>query len=159
MINFHDYVNEHKTKYNPNLPYIPDHPCRRLIIRGSRSRKTTLTLNLIENQPDIDKTYLYAKDPYDAKYQYIFNKRERNGIDHFNDPNGFTKYSMDMHDVDKNIDDYNPDNENKILIVSDDIYKKDTAGLFLVQDSRLASNNPLRFRKNLFDIYNKNHDN
>ena len=30
---------------------------------------------------------------------------------------------------------------------------------FLVNDTTLASNNPLRFRKNLFNIYNKNHDN
>ena len=30
---------------------------------------------------------------------------------------------------------------------------------FLVNDTTLVSNNPLRFRKNLFNIYNKNHDN
>ena len=30
---------------------------------------------------------------------------------------------------------------------------------FLVNDAILASDNPLRFRKNLFNIYNKNHDN
>ena len=48
MINFDDYVNENKT--------------------GSGSGKTNLLLNLIENQPDIDKIYLYAKDPYEAKY-------------------------------------------------------------------------------------------
>ena len=183
---------------------------------------------------------MYAKDPYEAKYQYLINKREGVGINHFNDPKAFIEYSNDMHDVYKNIDDYNPDKENKILIVFDDmtadmiyhkrlnsivtklfirgrklnisivfitqsyfkipknvrlttthffitkipnkrelqqiainhssdistkdftnIYRKCTAEpySFLVIDTMLASNNPLRFRKNLFNIYNKNHDN
>ena len=41
------------------------------------------------------------------------------------------------------------------------IYRKctDEPYSFLVNDTTLASNNPLRFRKNLFNIYNKNHDN
>ena len=49
-------------------------------------------MNLIENQPDIDKIYLYAKDPYEAKYQYLINKRESVGINHFNDPKAFIEY-------------------------------------------------------------------
>ena len=61
MINFDNYVNEIETKHNKNMPYIPDHPCRILIIGGSKSGKTNLLLILIENQPDIDKIYLYAK--------------------------------------------------------------------------------------------------
>ena len=80
MINFDNYVNENKTKHNKKWPYIPDHPYRILIIGGSGSWKTDLLLNLIENQPDIDKMYLYAKDPYEAKYQYLINKREVVGI-------------------------------------------------------------------------------
>ena len=145
-----------------------------------------------------------------------------------------------MQDVYKNIDEYNPDRENKILIVFDDmiadminnkklnsiatelfirdrklnislvfitqsyfkvpkdvrlntshffiakipnkrelqqivinhssdisakdsnnIYRKCTVEpySFLVNSTTLSSNNPLRFRKNLFNIYNKNHDN
>ena len=78
-------------------------------------------MNLIENQPDIDKIYLYAKDPYEAKYQYLINKREGVGIDHFNDPKAFTEYSNDMHDVYKNIDEYNLDKDNKNLLVFDDM--------------------------------------
>ena len=54
--------------HNKNWPYIPDHPYRILIIGGSGSGKTNVLLNLIENQPDIDKIYLYAKDPYECKY-------------------------------------------------------------------------------------------
>ena len=64
---------------------------------------------------------MYAKDPYEAKYQYLINKRESVGINHFNDPKAFIEYSNDMRDVYKNIDYYNPDKENKILIVFDDI--------------------------------------
>ena len=218
MINFDNYINETKTKHNKNWPYIPDHPYRILIIGGSGSRKTNLLLNLIESQPDIDKIYLCTKDP---------------GVNHFKDPKVFIEYSNDMHDVYKNIDDYNPDKENTILIVFDDmiadkvynkklnsivtelfirgrkliislifitqwyfkvpkdvrlktshffiakilnkrelqqiainqssdintkdfanIYRKytDEPYSFLVIDTMLASNNPLRFRKNLFNI-------
>ena len=68
MIIFDDYVNEHKTEHNKNWPYIPYKPYRILIIGGSGSGKTNVLLNLIENQPDIDKIYLYAKDPYEEKY-------------------------------------------------------------------------------------------
>ena len=31
-------------------------------------RKKNEPLNLINNQPDIDKIYLYSKHPYEAKY-------------------------------------------------------------------------------------------
>ena len=85
MINFDEYVNENKTEHNKNWPYTPDHPYRILIIGGSGSGKTNLLLNLIENQPDIDKIYLYAKDPYEAKYQFLINKREGVSINHFED--------------------------------------------------------------------------
>ena len=60
-------------------------------------------MNLKENQPDIVKIYLYAKYPYEAKYQYLINKRESVGINHFNDPKAFIEYSNDMRDVYKNI--------------------------------------------------------
>ena len=120
MINFDDYVNKNKTEHNGNWLYIPDKPYRMLIIGDSGSGKTNVLSNLIENQPDIYKIYLYAKDPYEAKYQYLINKREGVGINHFNDPKAFIEYSNDMH-VYKNIDDYNPDKENKILIVFDDM--------------------------------------
>ena len=94
---------------------------RILIIGGSGSGKTNVLLNLIENQLDIDKVNLYAKDPYEAKYQYLINKRESVGINHFKDPEAFIEYSNDMRNVCKNINYYNPNKENKILIVFDDM--------------------------------------
>ena len=121
MINFDEYTNENKKEHNLNWPYIPDHPCTILIIGGSGTAKTNALLNLINNQQDIDKIYLYAKDPYEDKYQYLINKTKRVGINHFNDPKAFIEYSNDMHKVYKNIDNYNLGKENKILIVFDDV--------------------------------------
>ena len=72
-----------------------------------------MLLNLIEKQPDIDKIYLSAKDPYEAKYQYLIKIREKVGIDHHNDPRAYIEYSNDMHDVYKNIDECNLDKDNK----------------------------------------------
>ena len=92
MINFDNYTNENKTEHNSKWSYIPDHPYRILIIGGSASGKTNALLNLIHNQPDIDKIYLYAKDPYETKYQ----QTEKLGLGYFNDPKAFIEYSNDM---------------------------------------------------------------
>ena len=80
MNNFDDYL---------KWPYIPGHPYRILTAGGSGSGKTNALLNLISNQPDIDKIYLYAKDPYEAKYQYLIEKPKKVGLDHFDDPKAF----------------------------------------------------------------------
>ena len=104
MIDFDDYTNENKINHNP------DHQYRLSIIAGSGSGKTNTLLDLIESQLDIDKIYFYVKDLYESKYQLLINKRESIGLKHFNDPKAFIEHSNDMHDVYKNIDDYNPDN-------------------------------------------------
>ena len=78
-------------------------------------------MNGINNQPDIDKTYLYAKDPYEAKYQYLINKREKVGLDNFRDPKASMEYSVDIEDVYKNIEDYNPNKKFKLSIAFDDM--------------------------------------
>ena len=64
MINF-DNVTKNMKAHNPNWPQIPDHPYRILIIGGSRSGKTNSFFNLTNHIPDIDKIYLYIKDPYE----------------------------------------------------------------------------------------------
>ena len=121
MINFDGYTNENIVEHNSKWPYIPDHPYRILIIGDSGSGKTNALFNLINNQQDIDKIYLYAKDPYEKKYQYLINKRENVGLNHFNDPTAFIEYSNDMQDVYKNTEDYNPIKKRKVLIIFDDM--------------------------------------
>ena len=93
MIKFDDYTNENKTEHNQKWQHIPDHPYRILIIGSSGSEKANALLSLINYHPDIDKIYLYAKDPYEAKYQFLINKRESTGLKHFNDPKAFIEYS------------------------------------------------------------------
>ena len=119
MINFDEYTNENTIKHNPNWPYIPDDPYRMLIIAGSGSGKTNALLNLIQYQSYIDKIYLYVKDPYEAKYQFLISKTERVGINCLNNPQAFIEYFNNMDKVYKNIDKHNLDKEKMILIVFD----------------------------------------
>ena len=121
MINFDDYTNENKTEHNSKQPYISDHPYEILIIKGSGSGKTNALSNLINNQPDINKIYLYVKHSYEAKYQYLINKREKVGLNHFDGPKAFIEQSINMQDVYKNIEEYNLGKKRKILIVFDDV--------------------------------------
>ena len=108
MINFDDVTNENKTEHNPNQPCIPDHPYKVSKFGGPGSGKTNVLLNLICHQPDIRRIYLYAKDPYDVKYQFLINKREKIGLKHCNNAKAFIKYSNHMQDVYKNIEEFNP---------------------------------------------------
>ena len=121
MINLDDYTNENKTEYNSKWPCIPDHSHRIFVIGGSGSGKTNALLNLIKNQSDIDKIYLYAKDPYEAKYQHLINKRESTGLKHFNDHKAFIEYSNDIQDIYKNIEEHNLVKKRKVLIVFDNV--------------------------------------
>ena len=100
MISFDNYVNEKKTvlelrSHNLKWPDSPDHPYRTLIIGDSGSGKTKALSTLAINQLDINKIYLYAKDPCEAKYQYLINKRESTGLKQSNDPKAFIEYSND----------------------------------------------------------------
>ena len=61
------------------------------------------------------------KIQYEDKYQFLINKRESTGLKHFNDPKAFIEYSNDTQDDYKSINYYNPDKENKILIVFDNM--------------------------------------
>ena len=71
MINLDSITNENSKKHNEKWPYIPDHPHRIFIIGGSGTGKTNILLNLINEENDIDKTYLYARDLNEPKYKIL----------------------------------------------------------------------------------------
>ena len=75
-------------------------------------------LNLINYETDIHKTYLYAKDPYEAKYQLLISKIESTGLKYLDDSKTFIEFSNDMDDIYENIEEYNPNNSS---IVFDDM--------------------------------------
>ena len=86
--------------------------------------KPKTLFNLINKQDYhdvIDKIYLYAKYLSEPKYQFLIKKREDTGIKHVNNPNAFIVCSNTMDDVYKDIDNYNPKRDKKVLIVFDDM--------------------------------------
>ena len=92
MFNLDDITNKNNKDHNKKWPYIPDHPCRMVIIEGFGSGKTNALFNLIKQQDNdniIDKIYLYAKDLNKPKYQFLIKKSEDVGIKHLNDPKSF----------------------------------------------------------------------
>ena len=91
------------------------------MIGSSGSEKTNALLNLINEQHDIDKPYLYARELNEPKYKILIKKRQDTGIKHLNAPNEFIKCSNIMDDVYENIHDYNLSRKRKILIVFDDM--------------------------------------
>ena len=121
MFNLDDITNKNNKQHNEKWPFIPDYPYRILIIGGSGSGKTNALLNLIKEQDDIDKNYLYAKDLTEPKYEFLIKKRKDVGIKYFNDPNAFIGCSNTMDNVYENIYDYNASRKRKILIVFGDI--------------------------------------
>ena len=90
-----------------------------MIIGGSGSGKSNALLNLIKEQDDIDKIYLYEKNLSEPKYEFLIKKREEGGIKCFNDQNAFIECSNTMDDVYENIHEYNPSRKIKIWIVFD----------------------------------------
>ena len=121
MINLENITNENNKKHNEKWPYIPDHPYKIFIIGGSDSGKTNTLINLINEQNDIDKFYLYATDLNEPKYKILIEKRKNAGIKHLNDLNAFIECSNTMDDVYDNINYYNSSRKRKILIVFDDM--------------------------------------
>ena len=104
-------------QHNSNWPYIADHPYRILIVGGSGSGKANVLLNLINNQSHIDKIYLYAKDPFEGKDQYLIKSRKKVGLHYFNAAKAFMDYSNNIQDVYKNIEEYNQGKKRKVFIV------------------------------------------
>ena len=121
MINVDSITNEKNKEHNEKWPFILDHPYKISIIGGSVSEETNALLDLISQQDDIDKMYLYAKDLSEPKDELLIKKREDAGIKHFKDPNAFTECSNTMDNVYEMIDDYNQNRKRKILIVFDDM--------------------------------------
>ena len=87
----------------------------------SGSGKTNTLLNLINEQNDIDKIYLYARDLNEPKYEIFIKKRKDAGIKHLNEANALMECSKMMNDVYENIHGYNSSRKGKILIVFDDM--------------------------------------
>ena len=85
MFNLDDITNKNNEDHNKKWLYIPDHPYRMLIFRGSESGKTYALLNLIAEQNSdnlIDNIYLCAKDLNELKYQFLIKKRKDVGVKH-----------------------------------------------------------------------------
>ena len=89
MFNLERITNENNKEQNEKWPYIPDHPYRISIIGGTGSGKINALINFINEQKDIDKIYLNAKDLSEPKYEYLIKKREDVGINHVNNSNTF----------------------------------------------------------------------
>ena len=73
MVNLDSITNENNRDHNKKWPYIPDH-LYRILVDGSGSGKTNTLLNVIKEQDDIDKIYLYAKDLSEPKYEFLIKK-------------------------------------------------------------------------------------
>ena len=92
-----------------------------LIVGGSGSGNTNALLNLISSQSEFDKIYLYAENLFEEKYQHLINRRERVGVDHFNDSKAFMEYSNDTQYVYKHIEEFNLAKKRNVLIVFDNM--------------------------------------
>ena len=110
MVNLDSITNKNNKKWL----YIPDHPYRILMIGGWKSGKKYALINLINEQNDIDKINLYAKDL--SEHEILIKRSKNAGIKYFNDPNTFIECSNTMDDVYENIDDYNPSRKRKIVL-------------------------------------------
>ena len=121
MFNLDEIVNDNNKVHNEKQPYIPEHPDWILINGGSGSRKTNTLLNLIGEQNNIDKMYLYAKGLSELKYEFLIKKSKTTEIKHINNPNAFIECLNTVDGVYDNIDGYNQSRTRKILIVFNDM--------------------------------------
>ena len=74
-------------------------------------------LNLVNHEPDVDKIYLYAKDPYKAKYQLLINKKESINTKYLNDSKALLNtHRIWMDDIYENKKEYNPNKKRKNIV-------------------------------------------
>ena len=116
MINLDRITKESNKEHNEKWPYIPDHPYRIMITGGCGSGKTKALINLRNEQNNIDKIYLYAKDLSEPKYEFLIKKCEDVGTKHFNDPNAFIECSNTMDGVYQKKKNYNPSRKFQAII-------------------------------------------
>ena len=121
MINFNDVTTENIKRHSSKWPQIQLHLYRILRIRGSGSWTTNSLFILISQQPHIDKISLYLKDPYEAKYYFFVKKWKIADLKYLNDCKVFIQYSNDMDDIYKNIEECNPSEKYRTIIVFDDM--------------------------------------
>ena len=72
---------------------------------------------------------MHAKDPSEAKYQLLINKREDVGLKHHNDSKAFIEYSNNMDGIYEDIEEYHLNKERKMLILFDDVIADITINL------------------------------
>ena len=119
MRNYHESVEINR---NQNWPNIPDHSYRIVIIGSLKSGKTNMILNLMKYQRrDIDKIYLYVKDPFESKYQLLINRREKIRTKKLKNSKAFIDYLQTIDVVYENLEDYNPPKKRKVLILFNDM--------------------------------------
>ena len=75
-----DFTKQNINEHSPRCPVIHNYPYRTLIIGASGLGKTNSFFNLKCKQPEFDKIYLYAKDPHEAKYRFLINRRKSTGF-------------------------------------------------------------------------------
>ena len=121
MFNFNYITKQDIKERDPNWPQILYNPYRTVLVGSSGSGKTNPLSNLISHQPDIDKIYLYDKDPYEAKYCVLISKIESTCFKQLNESKCFIECLNDMDDIYKNIEEYNKNHKRKILIVLDNM--------------------------------------
>ena len=121
MLNLDDITNENSKEHNDKMAIYSRSFVQNFGNWWFWIRKTNALLNLISQQDDIDRIYLYAKELSETKHEILIKKRENVGIKHLNDSNAFIECSNTMDDVYENIDDYKPNRQKKILIVFDDM--------------------------------------
>ena len=80
-------------------------------------KKLNSSFNLVSHQSDNDKTYSYAKNSYEAKYQFLIHKRENTSLKHFNDSKAFIEYLNDKSGIYRTIEEHSSNKKTELLLM------------------------------------------